>query len=481
MRPRYFPETILFIAVGLICATLFNQFIFGDRVLLFGDIGSDTYYSYYPFYYFISNGFSNLNFSFWSFQLGVGTSTLTLYQFLYDPFSLIYFLSSKEHIPTLIAWVFVFKIYCAAYFTYIYLRNFKIDHYACVIASLLFAFNGFLIIWGQHFFFSSWIIFIPLLFYSIELFLQHRKWAYFSLTIAFFALNIAILYQALIFSTAYFIFRLVIRDEKSSIRKLLTTCLAYLGIVVLGMALSAALWLPEYFLIKSNPRISGDLFGSLKNLLTHFFSLSNIEYYKSLILRLFSNNLEGIGSNYTGFLNYYESLQLYSSTLTLILIPQLFLALRNKERALALLSFVIALFLVLTPGFSLLLNGLQYPAYRWGYGFILFSVIASAFIFNKVLRREFEINRLALIATTTFLISLLFLIVTAKNIDVLFDISAYRVAIRVSVFIVIFSAVLYFHKSLKKITFISTIIFLLCIEIIIENYGSFKDPSCAEF
>src|SRR5690606_24867108 len=117
----------------------------------------------------------------------------------------------------------------------------------------------FLMIWGQHYFFSSWVIFMPILLYSIEVWLRTKKWAYLAFTIAYFSLNIALLYQALIFSTAYLGFRLLIDNHKPWKKETIFRVLTYFGIVALGMSLSAAFWLPEYYLIKSNPRISADL------------------------------------------------------------------------------------------------------------------------------------------------------------------------------------------------------------------------------
>jgi uncharacterized membrane protein YfhO len=81
---------------------------------------------------------------------------------------------------------------------------------------------------------------------------------------------------------------------------------------------------------------------------------------------LFSNNFWGCGERYFGFLNYYESPQLFSTLLIPLLIPQLvFMKDKRLIVPVAILSLFVLL-LVISPFLSSVLNGFQIPSYRWG-------------------------------------------------------------------------------------------------------------------
>ncbi|HCL86369.1 MAG TPA: hypothetical protein DIC45_07715 [Comamonadaceae bacterium] len=376
---------LLVVAAGL-AATLLRDFLFGPNVLLFLDIGSDTYYSYYAYYSLLARYVSELRLPFWSFQLGAGTSIVSLFQFLYDPFSLVYFAAGAQHIATLIAWTFLLKTVLSAGFMFAYARYLQLSQHVAAIGGLLWAFNGFLMLWGQHFYFGSWVVFMPLLFLGIERYWRERRWGLIVLATAVLVLNLAIFVQAIVFVALYLLARGVWDLPRIGARACVGRVAGCAAFVAVGMGLSAVLWLPEYYVLSSSPRIASDPIRRLLELFHGLTAPHPSGYYLSLVSRVFSNNLQGVGSAYKGFLNYYESLQLYAGLLPLLVIPQVWAVFAARERWCVLGGIGVMLTALVSPGFAMVMNGLQYPSYRWGYGVVFLVIALTVFVLQRMLQ-----------------------------------------------------------------------------------------------
>lgn len=367
-------------------AMLLRKFLFGSKALLFLDIGSDTYYSYYAYYFMLAQYLADLRLPFWSFQLGAGTSVASMFQFLYDPFSLVYFVAGAHKIATLVAWIFFLKIVVSAGCMLAYTRYLQLSPQVSSVASLMWAFNGFLMLWGQHFFFGSWVAFLPLFFLGVERYWQERRWGLLVLSAAFYVLNLAIFVQVIVFMAFYLLARSAWEYPRIGIGGCMKRVLGCAALVAAGMSLSAVLWLPEYYVLSSSPRIASDPLQRLLVVVRALFVPNESDYYVSMVNRIFSNNFEGLGSAYKGFKNYYESLQLYAGLLPLLIIPQAWSVLAGHERRLVLGGVGLILAALASSGFSMMMNGLQYPSYRWGYGVIFLEIGLTAFLLQRMLR-----------------------------------------------------------------------------------------------
>lgn len=393
---------ILLLLVVISATAILRNFLFGNYALLFLDIGSDTYYAYYAHYFLLSQYLSDLSLPFWSFKLGAGTSILTLYQFLYDPFSIIYFIAGPDKIAELIVWVFFFKTILSAVFMYTYCRYLNLSPQIATIAGLLWSFNGYLMLWGQHYYFGSWVIFCPLLFLGIERFWQERKWLLLLIMFAFFALDLVMFTQIAVFSSLYFIARFVSDWNVVQTRDLIKKIFGFSAIVFFGLSISAAFWMPQYHILNSSPRISPDTEQVFANIVREALSLNSSSYYMSMFSRIFSNNIEGVGSEYNGFRNYYESLSLFSGIIPLLLLPQSIVLLPKRQVHLSLVGLVFTILILTFPTFATIMNGLQYPSYRWGYGVIFFQIAFCAYIMQQA-KQNSHINMVVLVFTTIVL------------------------------------------------------------------------------
>lgn len=476
------PILILLIAVSLIISAVLGEFLFGDKLLLFTDIGSDTFYSYYAAYYFFTSYISAFQLPLWTFNIGAGSSVLILYQFLYDPFSIIFYFGGLENISRLIVWVFFLKILCASIFAYLYFSYLEICKFVCIVASLLFAFNGFLMCFGQHYFYASWVVFLPLCLYTIEIWIRTNKWLPMTLCVSFMALNIAIFWQMSIFCFIYILFRSSFDWKKFSNLECSIRLAKLSGIFALGLGISAVLWLPEYYILKTSPRVTLDFYQSLANTASNFLHFNSPDYYRSLLARIFSNNLQGIGSEYTGFLNYYESLQLYVGILPLLLLPQLFSVFSLKAKWTASLGLLAVFIFLVFPGFGQIMNGFQYPSYRWGYNIIMFELLLAAIVFNLMLKQE-KINLPVLTVTGCVLfLCALYISLYSYNLNLIPYKFSFIKLFEISGLIVCYSLLLFLlFKGKRKYLIYSLLLLLICGELILEHRDSFSSANRSVF
>jgi hypothetical protein len=191
--------------VSAICLILFFKYIFGDYLYIFVDIGSDTINSYYPFLNFL-NRHINDGFSLYSFNLGVGKSVLSY--LLVDPFSIFIYICPNEYIASSIIFSIILKILFLSFTSYKFLELLFKQRFLAIVGALAIAFSGFFILWGQHYIFSSTFIYVPLLLYGFELFLQKNKKLVLIIASAFSILTIYVFFQISIFFCIYIIIRL---------------------------------------------------------------------------------------------------------------------------------------------------------------------------------------------------------------------------------------------------------------------------------
>ena len=74
----------LVIMLGLSCLVIFKDYLLGNQLLVFNDIGSDTWQQYIMNYTSIVNHLRAGDFSLWDFSNGLG---INMFNFnLFDPF-----------------------------------------------------------------------------------------------------------------------------------------------------------------------------------------------------------------------------------------------------------------------------------------------------------------------------------------------------------------------------------------------------------
>lgn len=257
-------------------------------------------------------------------------------------------------------------------------------------------------LWGQHYFFSSGVIFLPLLLFALERYLREGKWLLLLSVIALLSLNMYFFYQIFIFVIIYYLFR-VSSEDGFGFRKFLKTTGGFLVIVFLALSFSAALILPEYYLFQASPRTS---VSGITSIFKMEFLFNFFDYYFSIFCRLFSNNLQGVGSSYIGFHNYYESMQLYCGLLFILLLPQAFILFNRKQKVVVVIGILLTLAFIIFPFFGRIMNGFQYATYRWGYNIIFAELMLLSHVMKNIIAKE-RVNYKLLFITGVVLVGCL--------------------------------------------------------------------------
>lgn len=413
---RKHPKLLLTIAIAVSAAVVYYQYVFGDYIFLFNDIGSDTQQQYIMQYNTIINHLRDGNFSFWDFNNGFGTSMFQLT--LADPSLWVLYILGWIFGPASCAYLLIYlhigKMILAGLAAYYFLSCFSLSKRSRLLAAYIYAFNGFLIVWGQHYQFSMVMILLPCLLAVVEKAVQGRK---FSLklplmtgVVVFYSYYTG--YMSLILCGTYVVFRLLAENMSWKERFLQTGKHALAMLLGVGMALVTLL--PNFYLVSSvTSRLSSGmtLFQRVYSAFTRFPE----GYYKTLVSRFFSSNLEGIGNEimpYTGYNNYYEAPNVFFSVLFVIcLIQFLFLIPKISKSKKEIVLWYAATALVTATlcimSFSVVLNGFAYPISRHTFLMIPLFAFVTAKSLDEILKRH-NLSRIG-IALSLFLILALYI------------------------------------------------------------------------
>ncbi len=390
------PKLLLSILILTTAFIAYHQYIIGKNVFLFNDIGSDTAEQYIMQYSSIVNHIRNGNFSLWDFTNGFGTS---MYQMnLFSPtLWLVYLpgiLFGPQVMPGFLIYVHILTMLLAALAAWSFLSCFNFSNKGKFLAAYLYAFNGFLTVWGQHYQFSIILIFLPLLLMLIEKSLQKKR---ISVATAFCtALMVMCTYYLsymVLIVTAFYLFLRILLLQKQGLRAFLSTFCRQCALLLLGVGMGMINLLPSYALVYNvSSRMSSG--QSLIERCLASFSTYPADYYNTLLHKLLSGNLQGIGSlsaPYQGYSNYYEAPNLFFSSLFLILFIQFLFAFPKikasfREKTVQFIAVAAGLFSVLIMFGSLVFNAFSYPFSRHTFLLMPFFALLVAYMLDYVLK-----------------------------------------------------------------------------------------------
>ncbi|OBZ13449.1 YfhO family protein [Bacillus sp. FJAT-26390] len=387
LREKKFLITIGIIVVA--CIFVYWDFITFNKLYIFNDTGSDTFDSYWPFLYDLNLKIKQGEIPFWSHNMGMGINYFSTQIFIGDIFSYLFLLVGLNKLAYAFGLMAVFKILLAAIFFFRYVRYLNFSFVSSTIPTLLYAFNGYIVLWGQHYQFVNVMVFAPLVLLGFEKLLKEKKWGLFTLSIFLLAINsYYFLYVFTVFIFIYGVSRYLLVYNfkfKGFITHFSKTFVFY----VLGIMAAGFMFLPTIYYVLSSPRISGSLNIKL-------FQLADLQYYISLIMRAFSNNSMGIANGFYGYINYYESPIIYSGVICLILIPQIFFQGSRKEKYIYGITYFLLMAMLLLPFFSLFFNAFSKVDYRWTFGIIIFNLVVLAHVLQNWIKNIYKLNMKAL-------------------------------------------------------------------------------------
>lgn len=459
-KPNFY---LLILLLSIICIFTFKDYLFLNKLYIFLDIGGDTYTYFFPYFVNISDYIRNEGIPAWSFFHGMGQNIFP--GEINNPFALILYFLGREYIPFGLIYVEVLKIVLGGVFFYSYLKTLSLSDYVCITGGILFAFSGYMILGSGWYGHSTFIVFAIFFLFSFEKMFKENIWYYFPLSVALIVSRSPFyLYILGVFIFIYSIFR-ISNEEGWDIKK---TCFFYLkitGLGVLGLAMVTPFLANDLLRMLESPRVGGDAGYFNELMAAPVFSFGDYEHNVTAVLRLFSNDILGVGSNFNGWYNYLEAPNLYCGLITLLLFPQLFFFI-NKKKKIIFYSFLFfwTLFII----FPFLRYGLYLftgDYYKGGISFFIPFILLfySLHAFDAILKEK-AVNRKLLICTLMVLLGILYFPYTLHDQNLVI-INETRIVI--TSLLIIYALIFYFYG---KVISTRMLRFCLLLVICIEAY-----------
>lgn len=395
--------------IGLGCLYIFHMYTIGDYTIAFYDVGTDGKDQYIMWYNGIVNSIRDGNFSAWDFRNGFGMNTMGHH--LTEPFLIpIYILGvifGSEHITWYMVWMEIFRIFVAATLCYWYLSEFDFSERSKLIATVIYAFNSYMMVWGQHYALGSSVVYFPAVLIFAERVVRKKKFSVGLCLVCCIAMLSSFYqgYMCMFGGGAYVCVR-ILMQEKDTIKDRGRAFLLAAGTMVLGVLMSA--W--RFFPSAAAQVGSSERMVSQVPLLQRLFKpqLWPMAINKTIIYRLFSSCIQGNGNEtYVGMKNFYEDPNLFFSTLFIILLLQYLLCIRRQQvsrrsKTMQYLCVILCVSSVVIANITTWFNGLYKPFFR--HTFILMPVFAVmvCLVLDRILIRK-EVSIPALVAAAVLI------------------------------------------------------------------------------
>lgn len=404
----------LFLLLSASCSFIFRDYLYGNDLMIFNDIGSDTWQQYIMNYTSIVNHLRDGSFSLWDFNNGLGINQFNFN--LFDPFLMLLYgvgvVLGPAHMLLYINVIQILKIMVAAFAFYWFLSQFSFSVLSKMITSYAYALNGFLLVWGQHYQFGTVVIYFPLMLLFCEKFIQKKKGkALFPVMVFLCGIySVYFTYMCLAATGLYLLFRILMLDGltwKERIQRFLLGCAE----MIMGVGMSLVVFLPmAEVLLDVSSRLESDGTGLL-DFLRQCFTPYSRKFYLSMLKRMFSSNLQngyGLAKGPQQYvMNYYEDPVLFCSTLAVFLNVQFLAVLRKADmtkRAKRVLYGVAALILVGTalPVGGTVFNYFTLPTQRYIFVLMTVFLLLMAWMWDYM-RKGGKLNLVLILAVTALM------------------------------------------------------------------------------
>jgi uncharacterized membrane protein YfhO len=400
------PQWVILFLLMVICFFIFKDFIFQKKIYLFKDIGSDSINIYYPWLTMMSDLLKTDGAPGWCFAQGMGQNVFPLW--LGDFFSnfLTYF--DKPKIAPGIAYVEILKVILAGFVFFKFLKELKLSSQICILFGLLYAFTGFMMVGGTWTVFSVEALYIAVILFGFERWLNHGKYLWFIAGITCLALlQPFYLFPYGIVLALYIVARYFDTHEKGGKEFIVFLCKTA-GLALLAVALTGFQLLPDLLQYLESPRVGGESSFFAKLQKQPMFGVADELLRFTTIFRSFGADMLGNGTNFRGFQNYLEAPVFYCGIICLVLFPQFFTSLSKRQKKIyGVITFLICL-PILFPYFRYMFWAFSGDYFRaYSLAIALFLLIYSARALHYI-QQNAKVNKIALGVTVLLLLILLF-------------------------------------------------------------------------
>lgn len=338
IKPQEIIALLVLSCLGI--AVVYGAFYLGKACFSYFDVGSDTAEQYVPYYINLLDSIRSKTLGFWNFEYGLGSSFMSYQSWTLDPFNLIVIplglLFGNESLSLILTIAQSLKVLCCALlFDYVLLHYCKIP-LSRILGSILFAFCGFLMLWGQHYWLGSVLVMAIALTAALEGLMSKRTVPRILLVTIITAATIMMStysgFMVMVYATIYAVLRTIHLSDCKSLRSFLSFFVPLAVPVACGVLISLLTVIPyATLLLGESSRVSGgeSIAQSAVRYLTDFVP---IRWVLPIFSRMLGNGLLSIGADIPAslipptdsfaYVNVYEFIQLGFSAGCFILLGQ---------------------------------------------------------------------------------------------------------------------------------------------------------------
>ncbi|HBB25812.1 MAG TPA: hypothetical protein DCZ59_06050, partial [Bacteroidetes bacterium] len=377
---------VLALALAMI-AYIYNDFLFGNAVLLYTDIGSDSVNIFYPLWYQQAKLWAEQG-ALHGFSLETVMGMPTAIS-LWDPFGWIVISGGPEAIPERVVLAEIVKSLLIATFGFFTFRMMNLRNIAATIGALCFAFSGYVALgaaaWYVH---SSEVVFIAMSLWAAEYVLNSKRFWYAvaPLAFAFVAQNGGYL---TIYITAAIVVYALIRvlqnghGSEELRRAGMTIGTLAVGLLISYSAISGVITsLTQSGRAEALKTVEGGLMSLKKDRpLTQLVDRTELT---KVVQRAYSPNALGVGNDYKGATNggdnYLEGPLLYYGLPMLLFFPLYGLGRSRREKLVWGAMLAAVLMMLIFPWFRYAFWGFKLDYFRE------FTMLIGAFLLLLAMR-----------------------------------------------------------------------------------------------
>lgn len=372
---EYKNQFIVVAITTFVFVILYHSAVMGSNTNMFIDIGADSINLSYPKLYLnarISQGYILNN--------GLGQYMPGTWFTMLQPFNLVRLIVRDIIIANLISLYMEYVV--TAVFAYLFLKKLVTNAFVAILGSLLWTYSGYMVLWGQQGFIMPLTYFTCAMFFFQCLLNKEKKGVFVVVPLAILAINsYYFFYMTGLFMVLYTIGYSIVRNYSfwEGIKKLLT--LLGIGVISTGMGAVGLFPALRTFMVSARTSVSEQKMQGF---------LHDAKYMFSVLGRILSNDIFGVGNSYTGYYNYYESAVLVCSAL---FIPCLVIMIRNQlYRRQTIVLLLVSVIALCTPVTSYIFN-FDSRKPRWTYMLIVLMVLCIVYCIDAILADKMHISK----------------------------------------------------------------------------------------
>lgn len=407
-KPHKYELVVLLLLLALGLFTVYGNFFLGNSYFAYLDVGSDTLEQYIPYYINLLGSIRKGTLGLWNYEFGLGVSFMSYQSWTLDPFNLVLIplglALGNSALGQILIFIQALKVLACGLLFDALLCRYCSQPISRILGSALFAFCGFLMLWGQHYWLGSTVVMAIGITVALEALLERRTAPRFVavclLTAGSIMMSAYSGFMIMLYATAYALLRCAYVLKDLTPRTYFVRFGRLTAPVICGILISCLTLVPYAMLIlNESSRITGTVgSGSLmERALGYLSDFVPLRWIPMILSRLLGNSLISTGadipadlvpptSNF-GDVNIYEFMQLGFSAGAIILLGQFFHWLitesSRREKVLASIAAALCALYCLNsflPAFSNIFVG---PKYRSAFALATPICIAIAVGWEK--------------------------------------------------------------------------------------------------